>query len=560
MSFCTIQSTGLLSCQTRESAFLAQGEALVVCDLCQRRVTSVTMPPMNPRPLLLALLLSTACIAKAQTGPVVDITGGKILGFLTPDGGAAFKAIPYARPPIGDLRWREPQPVEKWEGIRETTRFSSPCTQLSEGWNVRFVDGSAEDCLYLNVASPEWPPKTKYPVMVWIHGGGNTTGDGDDAGFDERTLVHHGLVLVTINYRLGALGFLAHPELTSESPHHSSGNYGLMDQIAALRWVQANIEKFGGDPGNVTAIGESAGAFDIDLLMASPLAKGLFHKAIAESGAVYGFHGPRTRAHAEEIASKLAVRLKAPSRGAIQFLRSVPAETILKEAQLASNDDDVGLETSMDGWVLRDSPAEVFANGRSMPVPLLIGSNAQEIQGPVEPVQVREAIKKTYQDLTDRALELYGLTNENVEQTDPVYGGPGIQWSTDTEFRCPATDQAFTHANAGHPTFQYEFQHPQPGQQFTSHASELNFLFGTWGKDVQLSPIDKTISDQMLGYWTNFARTGNPNGEGLPAWPRFTADSRAYIAFTNTGALARSGLRRDFCSLWSQAQRPRPSN
>lgn len=278
---------------------------------------------MRQQTVRCALLLACALCAAAQEDPVVAVTGGRIRGRLTPDGGAAFKSVPYARPPLGDLRWREPQPVASWEGVREAAQFSVACTQLSEGWNARYVTGSAEDCLYLNVAAPEWPVKTERPVMVWIHGGSNTAGSGQAAGFDQRTLVRRGLVLVTVNYRLGALGFLVHPELSKESAHHASGNYGLMDEIAALRWVQDNIRKFGGDPGNVTVAGQSAGAFEISLLMTSPLAKGLFHRAIAESGAAAGFNGSMPGAYAEAIGKKLASQLKAPEGEAIGFLRDL---------------------------------------------------------------------------------------------------------------------------------------------------------------------------------------------------------------------------------------------
>jgi para-nitrobenzyl esterase len=510
---------------------------------------------MKPKTLLSALLLLSGSVASAQSDPVVGVTGGQIRGQLTPDGGAAFKRIPYARPPLGELRWREPQPVEPWEGIREATRFSIACTQLSEGWNDRLVKSSGEDCLYLNVAAPQWPPEARHPVMVWIHGGSNTAGGGEDAGFDERTLVHRGVVLVTFDYRLGALGFLAHPELREESPHHVSGNYGLMDQIAALRWVQENIEKFGGDPGNVTAFGESAGSFDISLLLTSPPAKGLFQRAITHSGAVSSFHESRTKAQAEEISRKLAIRLKAPERGTIHFLRRVPAETIQREAQLAADGDRTGLETSVDGWVLSESPAEVFATARSMDVPLLVGSNAQEIQGPNEPGLLRELMRKAYGSLADRALEMYQLSGESAGKIDPVFGGPGIQWATDTGFRCPATQEAIWHSAAGRPAYQYEFAHASPGQQFTSHSSELRFLFGAWEADAQLSPMDRKVAEQMQAYWTNFARTGDPNGEGLPVWPKFTRDSRAYMAFTENGAEAKTNMRRDFCELWWQAEK-----
>lgn len=502
----------------------------------------------------LAILVLSAGVARAQNGPVVTIISGAIRGTLTADGGAAFKGIPYASPPVGDLRWRPPQATVPWQGVRDATKFGAPCTQLSESWNEQFVSGSSEDCLYLNVAVSQWPPKANYPVMVWIHGGSNTAGDGDDAGFDERTLVHRGVILVTINYRLGALGFLSHPELDDESPMHTSGNYGLMDQMAALRWVQANILLFGGDTEKVTVFGESAGAFDIGLLMSSPLAPGLFRAGIAESGAVSSFHGPRTKAQAEEIGKKLAALLKAPDVGAVAFLRKVPAETILKEAQVAAGGDRTGLETSLDGWVLPESPAAVFASGGSLPVLLLIGSNAQEIPGPEQPEQIRSDIRKSYGDLAERALQLYGLSGEGVGDTDSIYGGAGIQWATDTGFRCPSTEEAIWQSAAGRPTYQYEFEHAKPGQEYTSHNSELSFLFATWGKDVQLSAMDKKISEQMQAYWTNFARTGDPNGEGLPAWPKFTKDAQGYMAFTDNGAVAKAGLRRTFCELWQQSQ------
>ena len=516
-------------------------------------------PRMRPKFLFLLFLvfvLFGASMAIAQqAGPLVAVTGGIIRGLLTEDGGAAFKGIPYARPPVGNLRWREPKTVEPWEGVRETTQFSIACTQLSEGWNERFVASSGEDCLYLNVATPEWPVKSKHPVMVWIHGGSNLSGDGDDAGFDERTLVHRGIVLVTISYRLGALGFLVHPELADESHHHASGNYGLMDQLAALRWIRVNIEKFGGNPENVTVAGESAGAFDISLLMTSPLAAGLFHRAVGESAAVASFHGPRTKEYATALTGKLAARVKAPEKGTIAFLRTLPAVMILKEMQLATRGDRFGLETSIDGWVLPESPAKVFAKGHSMPMPLLLGSNSLEIQGPSEPAEVREAIRSMYGKQAKRALELYGLEGEGVGKSDPIYGGPGIQWATDAMFRCAATEEVMDHSNAGHAAYQYEFQQPKPGERYTSHASELSFLFGTWGKDLQLSSIDVKVSEQMQAYWTNFARTGDPNGEGLPVWPKFTKEVQGYLAFTSSGAVAKTDLRREFCDVWRQAEK-----
>jgi para-nitrobenzyl esterase len=453
--------------------------------------------------------LAIACAAAGPSGPVVAVTGGKIQGRFTADGGAAFKGIPYASPPLGDLRWRPPQPVARWKGVRATAAFSPPCTQLSEGWNERDVAGSAEDCLYLNVAAPEWPPKSPHPVFVWIHGGSNTAGSGEAAGFDQRTLVRRGLVLVTINYRLGALGSLVHPELARESSHRASGNYGLMDQIAALEWVRRNIGKFGGDAANLTAAGESAGAFDVSLLMTSPLAKGLFVRAIVESAAVAGFNQATTAAHAEANGKKLAAHLKAPASGAIRYLRTLPSEEILRAAREATHWDRTGLQTSVDGYVLPRPPVEVFAEGKSLPVP-----------GQARPAEdLRAEIQKTYGALAKRALALYGLADGGEGTAHPLYGPPGRQWTTDIEFRCPSAAQAIAHAAAGHTVYQYEFERPLPGQETTSHSSELDFVFGTWGPGVDLAPEDRKLADQVQSYWVNFARTGDPNGEGLPTWP-----------------------------------------
>jgi para-nitrobenzyl esterase len=498
------------------------------------------------------ILFAGATLGAAQTDPVVAVTGGRIRGRMTADGGAAFKAIPYARPPLGELRWRDPQPVEPWQDVRDAGKFAVACTQISEGWNARYVTGSGEDCLYLNVSAGEWPPKPNHPVMVWIHGGSNTAGSGEAAGFDQRTMVHRGLVLVTVNYRLDALGFLEHPELARESPHHTSGNYGLLDQIAALHWVHDNIARFGGDPGNVTVAGQSAGSFDISLLLTSPLAKGLFHRAIAESGAASGFKGPVTAARAEEKGRRLAAAMKAPEADAIRFLRAQSAEDILKAAHTAPGYNRDGLETSVDGYVLPQSPAEVFAAGGSLRVPLIVGSQAQETGGPNSPVPLRDTIRRAYGSLADAALKLYGLADEGTGQADALYGNPGTQWSTDTGFRCPATAEALGHASAGQPVYQYEFQHAPPGRQVTAHSSELNFLFG-FGPSVQLSDADRKVSEQAQAYWANFARTGNPNGEGLPEWPKFTAKDQAYLAFTDSGAAAKAGLRRAFCEIFVQS-------
>jgi para-nitrobenzyl esterase len=362
------------------------------------------------------------------------------------------------------------------------------------------------------------------------------------------------LVLVTINYRLGALGFLSHPALARESPHQASGNYGLMDQIAALRWVRDNIIAFGGDPDQVTVAGQSAGAMDVSLLMTSPPANGLFRRAIAESGAVSVFEGSRTRPAAEELGRKLAAELKLTDADPIGQLRKVPPVEILEAARRASGGCRTGLETSIDGWILPRPPAAVFAAGKDLGVPLLIGSTAREIGGHEPAAKIRDEIREAYPGLAERALMLYGLAGTGEGKSDPIYGGPGVQWPTDHVFRCPVVAEAVFHAAAGHATYQYGFDHAAPDrladQGGMGHSAELSFVFGTWGAGVQLSPVDRKISEQMQAYWANFARTGDPNGEGLPHWPGFQLKEREYMAFTDEGATVKSGLRQDFCELF----------
>ena len=231
---------------------------------------------------IVSLALFATSLAVAES-PTITVTGGQVRGSLLEKGGAAFKGIPFTQPPVADLRWRPPLASKPWDGVRDATRFSAPCAQNAGG---HMLETSNEDCLYLNVWTPQWPPEARLPVMFWIHGGGNYGGTASTNNFDGESLARHGVVVVTANYRLTIFGFFAHPELTQESAHHSSGNYGLLDQIAALEWVRDNIARLGGDPGHVTIFGQSAGAVDANVLMTSPMAKGLFHRMIAESGTV----------------------------------------------------------------------------------------------------------------------------------------------------------------------------------------------------------------------------------------------------------------------------------
>jgi para-nitrobenzyl esterase len=502
----------------------------------------------------------------ADNSPIVAVTGGRIQGSAMERGGAVFKGIPFAQPPVEALRWQEPRPVKPWPGVRAATAFGAPCAQNSGG---KMLENSSEDCLFLNVWTPEWPPRARAPVMFWMHGGGNYGGATGNPNFDGEGLARHGVVLVSASYRLTAFGFFAHPELTRESPHHASGNYGLMDQIAALQWVRANIARFGGDPANVTIFGQSAGAVDATVLMTSPLAAGLFHKVIAESGTVtrnpdagtlamtalgpvmpvksgdVTYSDAPALAESEKNGQDLAEMLKAPATGSLQYLRTLPAAEILKATAAPRRSIGPANGVVVDGWVIPRPPAEAFATGREHRVPLLAGNNSRERTPPrVTPEDLSRAMEAMYGPLAPRAAAIY-------IKPDPLYGDVAAQWVVDTMYRCPVVAELAWHAIARNPAWEYQFDRAAPGREATGavHGAEVPYVFGTVSKDWA---IDRAISDTIQEYWTNFARTGNPNGAKLRTWPEFSEPARAYIEFTSDGPVAGEGLRQPFCDLYME--------
>ncbi len=501
---------------------------------------------------------------RAAQGPdnnlVVTVSGGKIKGARLPDDhGAVFKGIPFAQPPVGELRWREPQPVTAWTGVRDALKSGAPAAQAPFGWNDRFAKVSQEDCLYLDVWTPAVSEKARKPVMVWVHGGGNVAGAGSaDNLYDGGPLIAHDVVLVVVEYRLGIFGFFAHPELTKESPHHSSGNYGLLDQIAALQWVHDNIAQFGGDPDNVTLFGQSAGSIDIMALLTSPLSRGLFHRLIAESGPLF---------------PNLIVPLKEREDAGVHALEQLPATTGRDLAHLRSLSAEEllkintgGAVLSFDAWVFPTHPAEVIRTGKAHAVPLLIGSNAIEFSAGGSADEVKRNIRDFSGDLSPKFLAHYGLAEgTRPPATDPVYGDLGEQWGGDL-FRCIGIVQGGQHAAAGNPVWEYEFGRAIPPRPKVGHSSELPYVFGNlYGKGDQagdFQPADHRLSETIQTYWTNFARTGNPNGPGVPRWPGYNDTSRKYLRFTSAaetlaGENERGAITDLFRELLNQSRSPR---
>jgi para-nitrobenzyl esterase len=484
----------------------------------------------------------------ADSNPVVSIGTGQLRGSLTAEGVAVFKNIPFAQPPVGELRWREPLPAKAWTGVRDATAFGPMCNQ-----NDNKQLPHSEDCLQLNVWTPKWPRTSRFPVMVWIHGGGNTAGSGVEALFNGEVLARHGVVVVNVNYRLGVFGFFAHPALTKESPDHAAGNYGLADQIMALHWVRDNIARFGGDPANVTIFGESAGASDVNSLIASPLSKGLFVRVTAQSGPV---GAQLSLAESEKRGVDLAAKLGFTGEDALTKLRALPDTELLAKAAQGGP----GLGINVDGWVLTEPASKVYAEGREQKVALLIGNNSQEMQPRGAPGDIRQMISQRYGPLADRALAAYGVNGANDPQPDPENGTVLLQFTTDNSFRCGTVQELIWHTTAGNRGYEYQFSRTVHGKEALGapHASEIPFIFGTlsvWQNMRKYDDSDRQYAPQMQEYWTNFARTGDPNGGKLVKWPKFDATARAYLDFTDAGPVAKEGLRLQACDVFMENQK-----
>lgn len=433
-----------------------------------------------------------------------------------------YKGIPYAAPPVGDLRWQPPQAPASWQGVRQAAEFGHPCMQLPYPETSIYyskLPPVSEDCLYLNIWTAAKSDHDHLPVMVWIHGGGFTRGAGSTPTYNGENFAAKGVVLVTINYRLGVFGFLALPELTAESTHHSSGEYGMLDQIAALEWVKKNISKFGGDPKRVTVFGESAGSLAVNFLMASPLAKGLFHRAIAESGAA--FAPMRSLVEAEKAGVTFSASLGA-KQDSLKTLRAKPAEEILKAGA------EQGTRPPVDGWFLPQDVYTIFAQSKQNDVPLMVGSNADEgttlaPQGAnTKAAEFLEQAHQRYGNQADQFLKLYPASSDQ-EAVASFYASfrNNMAWGMHTWARMQTK-------TGHHPAYRYYFTRRPPGPQSERlrayHAAEIAYVFQNFLGQRPWEDTDHKLGETMAGYWVNFATTGNPNGKGLPEWPAYSRE------------------------------------
>lgn len=449
-----------------------------------------------------------------------------------------FKGVPFAQPPVGDLRWKEPRPPQSWVGVRKADQFGPRCAQRPVYGDMNFrSEGMGEDCLYLNIWTPANPTSAKLPVLVYFFGGGLIAGDGSEPRYDGESLATRGIITVTINYRLDIFGFFSHPELTKESPHRASGNYGLLDQNAALLWVKQNIAAFGGDPNRITIGGESAGAFSVSAHMASPLSKDLIAGAIGQSGSLMGTRPAVPLPEAERIGVKFAETVRASSLGA---LRAMTVERLLTE----TGKEGAGpFRPTIDGYFLPQSPRQIYAEGKQSHVPLLVGWNSQEnpasrVLGGAEPTpeNFAHAIRALYPDHAEEALRVYGaetakqvLENATALASDRFISYGTWVWSNLSE------------QTGNQPVFRYYYLHPRPGiggappAMGAEHSAEIEYALGNLAtnKVRAWTDGDYKVSRMMEEYFANFIKTGNPNGPNLPKWP--AANSHKSVPVMNIG-------------------------
>jgi para-nitrobenzyl esterase len=496
------------------------------------------------------LLLAAAPLARpASAQETVPVETGKLQG-VTVEGVTAFKGIPYAAPPVGELRWRAPQPAAKWSGTRSAAQYGHDCMQLpfpSDAAPLGTVP--AEDCLVLNVWTPAKRGGQRLPVMVWIHGGGFVNGGSSPAVYDGAPFARDGVVFVSINYRLGRFGFFAHPALTRESSDGMLGNYGYMDQIAALRWVQRNIAAFGGDAKNVTLFGESAGGFSVHAMINAPGALGLFQRAIVESGGgranldgsmhVHEANGKKPAAESIGLAFAKAKGIEGDDAEALRKLRALPAETVVDGLNMAT----MGQAAStypgpmVDGKIVIDDPQTAYLAGRQPRIPVIVGANSLDIG-----FSMAKTIDEVYAPFgaqADAARKAFDPENSN----DPRLVGYKV--AADTMMVEPARFVAAT-LGQDQPAWEYRFSYVADSMRKewpgAPHATEIPFVFDTVRAryEAALTPADATAAQTIHRYWVQFAKTGDPNGPGLPTWPRYSKKDDVLIDFTNNGAVAES--------------------
>jgi para-nitrobenzyl esterase len=476
-----------------------------------------------------AMVVVAVQLAAALVAQQVVTESGAISG-ISESGVSVYKGIPFAAPPVGELRWRPPVQVAPWSGMRKAEAFAPACMQTGVSMPGETPPAVSEDCLYLNIWTPAQrkPAPEALPVIVWIYGGGYINGSASMPLYWGDRLAHKGVVVVTIAYRLGPLGFLALPDLTRESPQHSSGNYGLMDQIAALEWIQRNITAFGGDPKNVTVAGQSSGAISVSILMASPRAKGLFQRAIAESGGLFEplqLAPKYLLANAERDGEKYAASLNAST---LQELRRLPA------SQLTGNAGGI-VHPVIEPYLLPLSPYEAFTSGKQNDVPLLVGSNAEEARSLTDVSQVKAATFDSDLEHSFGALPP-PLVAAYPHATDAEAKQARLDLERDLRFGWDMWAWARLQAATGHRAiYSYRFTQQPPfpdGSVYeawgASHFAELWYVFDHLDQEPwHWTTADRKLAEEISSYWVNFAKSGNPNGTGLPPWPAFTStDSR----------------------------------
>jgi para-nitrobenzyl esterase len=478
------------------------------------------------RQLCLSMLALSWAVAAP---PPIRVEGGLLQGTVE-DTLTVYKGVPFAAPPVGELRWQAPRPAPKWDGVRAADRFAPGCMQSMGGPPP---SGLNEDCLHLNVWSPAKTPKDRLPVLVWIYGGGFNGGATSIPVYSGEKLAKRGVVLVSVAYRVGVFGFYAHPELSAENPHHVSGNYGLLDMIAGLQWIQKNIAAFGGDPKQVTIFGESAGGIAVSMLSASPLAKGLFHGAISQSGGSFGpsskapVPGENMRVLADAEISGVEFA-KTAGAASLREMRVLPAEKIIEASRRQR-----GMAWPIvDGWVIPDDQHRLYEARRFNDTPILVGYNSDEgasFSPPRTPDDYIAGVRKRYGPFADDLLRAYPTDKDRVPKTardlarDSAFGWHTWVWA-----------RLQSRLGKGKAYYYYFDQHPEQAQG-SPHGAEVAYVFEhLYDLRRAATETDQQISDAMATYWTNFAKRRDPNSQGMPAWPAFTEKSPVVMYFGGT--------------------------